>query len=90
MPKPAHYRGSYHTQSARIRARAYANPATTCWRCGLTLAQVRQHHPHAKWTAGHIIDGQPGGPMAPEDSWCNYSQGAKLRHARAKRTALTW
>lgn len=76
--KPPHYRGRYHVQAATLRAHAYANPDTTCWRCHRTLEQIRQHHPRARWTAGHLIDGQVGGPLAPECSPCNYSAGAKL------------
>lgn len=90
MPKPPHYRGTYHVQAARLRAAAYANPHTTCWRCGLTLHQIHRAHPRAKWTAGHLIDGQPGGQLAPECSHCNYSNGQRLRHQAAQRTELTW
>lgn len=88
VPKPAHYRGSYHVDSAHVRAMAYANPETLCWRCGRTLAQIRQVKPRARWTAGHLIDSLPGGPLAPECSPCNYAAGGKLRHHT--RTDLTW
>ncbi len=87
--KPAHYRGSYHVTAAKVRAYAYANPLTQCWRCGLTLDQIRAAHPKAKWTAGHLIDSQPGGPMLAECGPCNYSAGGRLRH-RTRRTGLTW
>ena len=63
--KGAHHRGTYHVDSRRVRAAANANPGTTCWRCGRTLAE---HPPHrngapAHWTAGHIIDGDLAGPV---------------------------
>lgn len=88
MPKAAHHRGTYHVQAARVRARAYANPSTRCWRCGATLTQIQARRPRARWTAGHLIDGQPGGTLLPECSPCNYGAGAKLRHRT--NTALTW
>lgn len=74
--KAAHHRGSYQVAAARVRALANANPATRCWRCGLTLAEVRTSKPQARWTAGHLNDGQVGGPLAPECSPCNYGNGA--------------
>lgn len=87
MPKPAHYRGTYHVASAKVRAAAWANPLTTCWRCRLTMQQIHLTHPRAKWTAGHLVDGQVGGPLAPECSPCNYAAGGRLRHTRRSRFA---
>jgi hypothetical protein len=89
MTKPAHYAGSYHVQARQIRTQAYANPLTRCWRCGLTLPQIHQAKPRAKWTAGHLVDGQTGGPLAPECSPCNYAAGARLRNQR-RRSPLAW
>lgn len=95
--KPAHYRGSYHVDSKRVRDRANADPTTRCRRCGLTLAEIRKVKPRAKWTAGHVVDGQPGGVLRPECSPCNYRAGqalamARKRHRREqrKRTPRTW
>lgn len=68
----AHRRGSYQVDAARVRARAYADPTTTCRRCGMTLADK----PGDTWDAGHVIDGVPGSPLAPEHSSCNRSAGA--------------
>ena len=88
MAKPAHYRGSYHVRSRAVRAAAYADPTTRCWRCGRTLGM---HPPHkngkpARWTAGHIRDSDPSSPLAAEASTCNLSAGARygnrLRGAR--------
>lgn len=87
-PKGAHHRGSYHVTSRRVRQAANADPTTRCWRCGLTLAERRRTHPKARWTAGHVVDGQAGGTLLPECSPCNYGNGARLRHR--KRTNLTW
>lgn len=98
MSKPPHRQGNYHTESRRIRRAAEADPSTQCWRCGLTL---QEHAPHAngkppQWQAGHLVDGQAGGPMLPEASTCNSSDGGKrgsrIRSAAQaqKRTDLTW
>lgn len=76
--KAPHHKGTHHTQSARVRAAAYANPDTRCWRCKQTLEQIHRNHPRAKWTAGHLIDGQINGTLAPECSPCNYAAGARL------------
>ena len=79
MTKPAHYAGNYHVQSRRVRLAANTNPLTTCWRCGLTLGQ---HAPHksgkpARWTAGHVDNGLPGGLLMAEASTCNFAAGAE-------------
>ena len=90
MRNRQHYRGSYHVQSKRIRDAANANPNTRCWRCGLTLHQIRQTKPKARWTAGHIIDGLPESPLAAECSPCNYGEGARLGNRRSRTRSLTW
>ena len=82
--KPAHYRGSYHAQARAVRVAAYLNTATRCWRCGLTLAEIHKRHAQAKWTAGHLVDGQAGGALAPECSPCNYSHGARAGNQKRK------
>lgn len=87
--KPAHYRGSYATRAARVRALAYADPATRCRRCGRTLAE---HPPQVNgkpptWHAGHVIDGDPRSPLAPEVSTCNSSAGARENNQRRKAAA---
>lgn len=74
--KAAHHRGQHQTIAKRVTDPAKANPATRCWRCNRTIAQVRERKPNAIWTAGHLVDGQVGGPYAPECSPCNYSHGA--------------
>lgn len=91
--KPAHYRGGYHVAARRVRQAANADPATTCWRCGRTLAE---HKPHktgkpARWMAGHIIDGQAGGPLLPEASTCNLEAGARYGNRKRQRvTSRNW
>lgn len=89
--KGPHHKGTFHQESARIRAAAYADPTTRCWRCGRTLEQVRKVKPHAKWTAGHLIDSTPGAPLAAECSPCNYSHGAALgNRSPLRKRAATW
>lgn len=94
----AHHRGTYPARARALRARANADPLTRCWRCGRTLAE---HPPHrngkpARWTAGHLVDGQEDGPLAPEASTCNYSSGGRLGNARRarrrapRRTSRRW
>jgi hypothetical protein len=78
--KGPHHRGSYARRARLVRQAAYADPTTKCWRCGRTLAE---HPPHrtgtqARWTAGHVRDGDVTSPLAPEVSRCNYSAGATL------------
>lgn len=90
--KGAHHRGTYHVDSAKVRAAANRNPATVCWRDGLTLAQ---HPPGAFWTAGHVNDGETGGLLLPEASCCNFSRGAAAGNAQRtkpgpRRTSRTW
>jgi len=84
-----HHRGAYAVAARALRQMAYADPTTECWRCGRTLDQ---HEPHkdgkpARWTAGHITDGEVGGALAPEASTCNYSAGAS--YGNAKRGTFT-
>lgn len=87
----AHYQGSYDRQAKAVRDAANADPSTTCWRCGRTLIE---HEPHkngkpATWDAGHIHDGQAGGPLAAEASTCNRQAGAEMGHARRRMTLTT-
>lgn len=84
MPKPLHRRGSYQRQARTVRARAYANPDTRCWRCGKTLAEHPRHKTGRAptWQAGHVNDGQIGGPLEPEASTCNVTAGARLGRSR--------
>lgn len=69
----AHRDPLYQRRAKLVRAAAYANPTTRCWRCGRTLAEHRR-----RWHAGHVIEGDnsPTGPLAPECEPCNLSHGA--------------
>ena len=75
----SHYGGSYQLRARAVRAAAYANPLTQCWRCGKTLSE---HGPGARWDAGHVRDGDPTSPLAPEAASCNRSAGATLGNVR--------
>lgn len=91
MTKGAHHSGTYQVRARAVRDAANRNPATQCWRCGLTLAE---HAPHADgkpvtWTAGHVIDTDPTSPLAPEASTCNYSAGATTGNTR-RGTGYEW
>jgi hypothetical protein len=88
------YRGDYARRAALVRAQAYANPLTTCARCGLTLAE----HPPTKtgkppkWDAGHERDGDPTSPLRAEVARCNRAAGGQRRHAihQPLRTTRDW
>lgn len=84
--KPHHQDRRFVVEGRAIRATANANPDTICWRCGETLEQARKHHPHTRWTAGHLRDGDPTAGLAPEHSHCNYSAGATAGNARRQST----
>jgi hypothetical protein len=76
-----HYAGDYARRAAAIRAAANADPLTRCWRCGRTLAEVRDAKPAATWDAGHLIDSDPASPLAAECSPCNRGAGARMGNA---------
>lgn len=86
----AHHAGTYAVHARAVRAAANANPDTRCWRCHLTHAEYAAiHGPRAAtWTAGHIIDGQVNGHLAPEHARCNHSAGAahgnRMREPRSE------
>jgi hypothetical protein len=69
-PNRPHHQGDYARRASLVRANAYANPATRCWRCN-GLAKYDD-----PWQAGHVVDGEPGGELRPEHRSCNASAGA--------------
>ncbi len=82
--RPTHRLAPYTTAATAVVARANANPATPCQRCGRTLAE---HPPHktgkpANWHAGHVRDGDPTSPLEPEASTCNIVAGNVARGQR--------
>ncbi len=92
--KGAHHRGSHQVRARAIVAAANADPTTKCGRCGKTLAEHRPHRngTAARWDAGHVHDGQVGGPLRPEASTCNRSAGASKGNQlrRGLKTTRDW
>jgi len=84
-----HYTGSYKRTALRMRATANADPTSTCWRCKRTLGEIHATRPDARWTVGHLIDGDPQSPLAIECSPCNFSAGARRGNALRKARAAT-
>lgn len=89
-----HHRGSYRVEARAVRLAAALDPTTRCMSCDMTLAQIRKTKPQAKWTAGHVVDGQVGGELRAECSPCNYGRGAsygnRRRDGRKLKTSRDW
>ena len=75
----AHYRGTYGRRARWVREMANANPQTRCWRCGQPAIEGDP------WQAGHIRDGDPSSPLAPEHTSCNARAGNNLKEPRSQR-----
>lgn len=90
--KAAHHRGTYQAYARRVVEAAYNNPGTICRRCGYTFDQYaqRQGAARAKWTAGHVNDGEIGGLLVPEHAHCNYSAGAIAGNRKRTTNHRTW
>ena len=84
MGKAGLYGGTFPRRSRLVKQAAYANPATRCRRCGRTYAEAlaKWGKQGAKWQAGHVVDGHPGSPLAPEHAFCNQGAGGRLAKAR--------
>ena len=76
----SHYRGAYKVRAPLVTAAAYANPATRCWRCRRTLAEVQAAYPkrRVRWHAGHTVAGDPHCALLAECSVCNGRDGQRL------------
>ncbi len=83
-----HYTNGYMAQARALRHAAHADPSTRCWRCGRTLAEARQDDPSDTWQAGHLVDGEVGGALAPEHRSCNARAGQRARER--KRHGYDW
>jgi hypothetical protein len=83
MANKPYHKGEYTKRAKAVRLAAYANPATTCWRCGLTHAQHGR-----RWQAGHVNDGDVNSPLLPECELCNtragQARGEALKRARGE------
>lgn len=80
----------YRRLAPLIRRAANLDPSTRCWRCGLTLDKCKPHRngKRARWTAGHLIDGQADhtlalADLAAECSPCNYEFGARYGNGQS-------
>ena len=83
--RPAHYRGNGYDRRAKwCRDMANANPNTTCRRCGLGR---REGDP---WEAGHVIDGDPASPLAPEHRSCNRLAGLQRGQGIGPTQSSVW
>lgn len=80
----SHYDRQFKVRAKRVTTAAYANKATRCWRCGLTLAEAEAAEPGRRitWDAGHTIDADRYAPLLAEHSSCNRSAGAALGNQR--------
>lgn len=88
--KPAHYGGSYHIASRKVRQAANADPTYRCPRCGLTRDEGRARWgAGGNWDAGHRQAGEIGGPLRAEHAHCNRSHGQKLSVISKRRRART-
>ena len=88
--KRAHYAGTYRRRAAAVRAVANADPSTTCWRCGLTLAEAQRSDPGVRWDAGHVNDGEVDGLLLAEHSSCNRAAGAAAGNAKREPRSRRW
>lgn len=81
---PKHSDPEYRRARANIIPAAYANPATRCRRCGMTLDERQAKYPTKRitWDCGHPA------PYAPEHSDCNRSAGARIGNANRHGNAL--
>jgi hypothetical protein len=87
-----HRSGAYQAMSRQVVLAARANPLTRCWRCSLLL---HEHRPHKNgrqpfWTAGHVVDSDPGSPLLPEASTCNFKAGGLLAAQRRLESTRRW
>lgn len=70
--------GGYHVEARACRTRAWADPDTRCRRCHRTIDQCfHKDGTPGRWTAGHVVDGEVGGLLAPECSPCAAESGAR-------------
>ena len=99
MARPAVHGHNYRRLAPLVVAWANHHPTATCWRCGNTIDKCRPHRngKPARWTAGHLKDGQPDATLtladlAPEASTENFAKGASWgnRNRVEPRTLHLW
>ena len=82
--KPWHRSPEYRRARARLIPAAYRDPGYRCPTCGLTLDEIRQTKPGARWDLGHNIPGDTRlvAGARPQCSPCNRADGARMTNAR--------
>lgn len=87
-----HYEGDYQARRDVLVKAAYADPTTTCWRCGLTFAEFAAQFPrkHAKWHADHVVPGSRLSPLRPAHASCNTEDGARNSHGTGLNSSRRW
>ena len=91
MANKAHHSDpQYRRRAALIRAAAYRDPTTICWRCGLTLDEARRKRPRETWDAGHKRDGDLSAGLAAEHAYCNRAAGAAAGNAKREPRSRSW
>lgn len=77
--------GTYTSRSKALRDAAYADPRTTCWICGKTLAEgpTYRNGRASVWHADHVIAGDPRSPLRIAHSLCNERRGRPRLKVRA-------
>jgi hypothetical protein len=85
VPMSGLYDADYRRRRQLLVVWALSHPGEArCWQCGQTLATCgpnrdgrHRNGARAKWTAGHVLDGDPASQLALECSPCNYRRGAE-------------
>lgn len=92
MRTPEHYRHGWRTRAKLIVRAAVLNPMTICWRCGLTMAEIRALNPGRtiKWQAGHTDPGNSAKPSLAEHSLCNTRAGQGLKQSNQMAHSKRW
>lgn len=90
--KAAHHRGAHQRRAKLVCDWAWAHPDTRCARCGLTYAEAakRWGQARAKWTGGHVNDGEINGAYQPEHLHCGSSAGATYGNAQRRTSSPQW
>lgn len=89
---PAHYSGSYRTRAKAIVSAAAGNPLTRCWRCGLTMSEIKALHPDRRitWQAGHTKERDSSRPILAEHSYCNERHGQAVGESLKVNHSKRW
>lgn len=67
-----HYKGSYQARARKVRKLGEEGRAL-CWLCG------RGNVPGVKWSAEHVIEGDPASPLLPTHLPCNIARENRRR-----------